>query len=251
MNLGYNWLDKKIRIQDYLKNEIAKEMEKENEDEQINHYLMSNFSLQVLMQKENEIKKITNELKKFETQKVFQLDSINKSLLSNSNNANGKINFNYSRTNTNKSNDSLDNKDLSFGNSNLNNENHSRYDLERIVDPLNFIIRKSIKKIQKETLSKSVLNSVLNISQDEEIQDLQLHGNTESSKLKLYYDYGQAYLNNMFYSFKKIHMVMSVNKQKFMKRLSNRDVEELKHYVSYRTELILERIKEIILRSKF
>lgn len=232
MGLGYNWLDKQIKIEDYLKFEIQKEIGKEDldEEEEINHYLMSNFTLQILMEKD--IKKSKDHVSKFDTEKLFELEK----------EFDDKSSITYSNTVLYHNNSSIKNNNLSIRKSNCNlNDN------ENFVDPLNSIVRKSIKKIKKENLSKSVLNSLLNFSCDESLNDIEIYtGNTESSKLKLYHNYGEAYINNIFYSFRKIYLIM--NNNNYLKKCSKSEIEDINEFVLVRSEAILEMIKIIKFR---
>ncbi len=253
MDMGYNWLDNKIKIEDYLKNEILKEVEKEDEDEnEINHCLMSNFALQILLEKENEIKKIFSNMKKIETQKLYKLDSENKSFLNANRSFNNKNNI--STYNNNHSN-YFRNNNLNFRNSNVNSSfsiiDESRFGTERTIDPMNLIIRKSIKKIKKESLSKSLINSVLNITNNYELEELELQtGNTETGRLKLYYEYGGAYMNNIFQFFKKINLMLTINKRKFLKNLTKKEIEVLTYTACKRADFIIAFIKDIKMRCK-
>lgn len=286
MNDNYNWIDNSLKIEDYLKNEILKEVNTENEDEEgqkIDHYLLSNIFLQLLMERENEARQHDRENSDLLLDKNKGSINCNHNnpniflnkkpqveydlCISNNENFNRFKNFECSNKKSNEINSSirlLDQRNscfinaensvnnprnyaLSYTNNSFNFMNsHKTPKKDKSIDHINFILKKNLKKIKKETLSKSFLSSALNLNQDDDLNNISLiTGNTASGKIKLYYKYSDAYINNIFNSFKKINLIISISKKDYLKKLSKKEIEELTNHVIYRTDAILRKIQQI------
>ena len=117
-------------------------------------------------------------------------------------------------------------------------------DINSVMNPKDFYLRKGFRQIKKENLSKDYLNSLLNLN-NEEIEKIKINRvNLDSRSFKLYYEYGEAYIENIENNLKKIDKFLR-NRNNFLK-LNNKKIENIMNMIDRKMFNYLERIQNIL-----
>jgi hypothetical protein len=123
----------------------------------------------------------------------------------------------------------------------INNNQLEKLCRQNLMD---IYLRKQYIKIKRDNLSKSYLNSLLNLS-NEEIEKIKINRvNPESKHLKLYYKYGEAFIENIENNLRRINKFLR-NKNNFTK-LTNKEIENMMNQINKKMIDYLKRIKIIL-----